>query len=70
MYVTRKILNENLVAVHKIRDYVIMCILDLTKTRMYDFQYNYIKKKYKSRAKFLFTDTDSLMYEIKAKDIV
>ena len=70
MYVTSKILDENLVAVHKIRDYVSMCILDLTKTPMYVFHYNYIKKKYKSRAKLLFTDTDSLMYEIKAKDIV
>lgn len=63
MYVTSKILDENLVAVHKIRDYVSMCILDLTKTPMYVLHYNYIKK-------LLFTDTDSLTYEIKAKDIV
>ena len=64
-------------AVHKIKEtltldrpaYVGMCTLDLSKTLMYDFHYNNIKKKYRSRAKLLFTDTDSLMYEIKAKDV-
>ena len=50
-YVSSKIFNENLVAVHKIKEiltlnrpaYVGMCILDLSKTLMYDFHYNYIK---------------------------
>ena len=49
--VSSKIFNENLVAVHKIKEtltlnrpaYVGMCILDLSKTLMYDFHYNYIK---------------------------
>ena len=76
-YVSSKIFNENLVAVHKIKEtltlnrpaYVGMCILDLSKTLMYDFHYNYIKKKYNDRAKLLFTDTDSLTYEIEAEDI-
>ena len=76
-YVSSKIFNENLVAVHKIKDtltlnrpaYVGMCILDLSKTLMYDFHYNYIKKKYGDKAKLLFTDTDSLTYEIEAKDV-
>ena len=53
-YVSYKIFNKNLVAVHKIKEalnlnkpaYVGMCILDLSKTLMYDFHYNYIKKKY------------------------
>ena len=76
-YVSSKIFNENLVAVHKIKEtltlnrpaYVGMCILDLSKTLMYDFHYNYIKNKYGEKAKLLFTDTDSLTYEIEAKDV-
>ena len=75
-YVSSKIFNENLVAVHKIKEtltlnrpaYIGMCILDLSKTLMYDFHYNYIKHKYGTKAKLLFTDTDSLTYEIKTKD--
>ena len=76
-YVSSKIFNENLVAVHKIKEtltlnrpaYVGMCILDLSKTLMYDFHYNYIKNKYGDKAKLLFTDTDSLTYEIETKDV-
>ena len=76
-YVSSKIFNENLVAVHKIKEtltlnrpaYVGMCILDLSKTLMYDFHYNYIKYKYGDKAKLLFTDTDSLTYEIEAEDV-
>ena len=75
-YVSSKIFNENLVAVHKIKEtltlnrpaYVGMCILDLSKTLMYDFHYNYIKHNYGNKAKLLFTDTDSLTYEIETKD--
>ena len=58
-YVSSKIFNENLVAVHKIKEtltlnrpaYVGMCILDLSKTLMYDFHYKYIKKNYGDKAK-------------------
>ena len=76
-YVSSKIFNDNLVAVHKIKEtltlnrpaYVGMCILDLSKTLMYDFHYNYVKAKYGDKAKLLFTDTDSLTYEIEAEDV-
>ena len=73
-FVRTKIFNEVLVAVHKKKEvltfnkpaYVGMCILKLLKVLMYDFHYNYIK--YGDRAKLLFTDTDSLMYEIETDD--
>ena len=51
-YVSSKIFNENLVAVHKIKEtltlnrpaYVGMCILDLSKTLMYGFHYSNISR--------------------------
>ena len=76
-YVSSKIFNENLMAVHKMKEtltlnrpaYVGMCIFDLSKMLMYDFHYNYIKKRYGDSDKLLFTDTDSLTYEIEAEDV-
>ena len=70
------IFDEDLIAIHMKKTsltmnkpvYLGMCILDLSKTLMFDFHYNYIEKKYGDKAKLLFTDTDSLMYEIQTED--
>ena len=56
-----KIFSENLVSVHLKKTslimnkpvYLGMCILDLSKTIMYDFHYQYIKPKYGEKAKLL-----------------
>ena len=70
------IFDKNLIAVHMKKTevyfnkpvYVGQAILDLSKTLMFDFHYNYIKDKYNNKAELLFTDTDSLMYQIQTED--
>ena len=67
------IFDENLIAVYmklyfNKPVYLGRSILDLSKSLMYDFHYNYINTKYGDKETLLFTDTDSLDYEIKTKD--
>ena len=42
-------------------------VLELSKWMMYDFHYNFNKKKF--NAELLFADTDSLTYEIKSENV-
>ena len=72
---SRKIFDNNLVAIRKNKvtltlnkpAYIEICILELSKVLMYEFHYDYIKNKCGNNSRLLFTDTDSLMDEIKSE---
>ena len=74
-HVTQKIFDKNYAAIHEIKPvltlnkpiYVGFTVLELSKWLMYDFHYSFIKKHFD--AELLFTDTDSLTYEIKSEDV-
>ena len=48
--------------------YLGMSILDISKTFMYEFWYDYIKPKYQDKAKLCYMDTDSFIIHIKTED--
>ena len=48
--------------------YLGMSILDINKTLMYKFQYDYFKPKYGDRAKLCYTNTDNFIIYIKTED--
>ena len=48
--------------------YLGMSILDISKTLMYEFWYDYIEPKYGDKTKLCFTDTDSFIVNIKTED--
>ena len=48
--------------------YLGQTILDLRKTLMYEFHYDYMRPKYGSKVNLCHMDTDSFAYEIAAED--
>ena len=48
--------------------YLDMSILDISKTLMYEFWYDYIKPKYQDKSKLCYMDTDSFVIHIKTED--
>ena len=77
-FISGKMFNEIFFAIYQIKEqlvlnrpiYVGMTILELYKLFMYDFYYNYMLNKYDTKnLRLMFTDTDSLLYEIKNKDV-
>ena len=75
-YHSHKIFSDHLMAIKmkKIRVkmvkplYLGMSILDISKTLMYEFWYDYVKPKYKDKAKLCCMDTDSFAINIFTKD--
>ena len=69
-YINHNIFGKDYAATHEIKPFLIInrpiyvgfTILDLSIWKMYDFHYNFIKKRFD--AELLFTDTYSLAYEI------
>ena len=69
-----RIINKNLVGVEMKNSlvkmnkpfYVANAILELSKFHMYNFHYNVMKLVFNDRIQLLYTDTDSLMYEIES----
>ena len=75
-YHTTKYFSENLMAIEMKKTkvkmnkpiYLGMSILDISKTLMYEFWYDYIKPKYQDKAKLCYMDTDSFAIYIKTED--
>ena len=71
-YHIAKRFSENLLAIEMKKTkvnmnkpiYLGMSILDISKTLMYNFWYDYFKPKYRDNAKLCYTDTDSFIIHI------
>ncbi|XP_067205407.1 uncharacterized protein [Linepithema humile] len=73
---SRSVFSEDLIAV-ELRKlevkfdkpiYVGMCILDISKTCLYEFHYEYMAPLYRDNCKIMYTDTDSLIYFLHCED--
>ena len=61
MWKTQIIMNKQV--------YLGLSILDLSKTVMYEFWYDYVKPKYGEKAKLFYMDKDSFIFHVKTDDI-
>ena len=75
-YMSRKIFENNSFVIRNSNlslnlnkpTFIGMRTLELGKLSTYEFHYDYIKNNYGNISRLLFTDSDSLMYEIKTED--
>lgn len=76
-FLDRIIYNESLAAVSSSKEsiffnkpiYIGFSVLELSKAHMYNFHYCVMKRFFGSKIKLLYTDTDSLFYEICSDDV-
>ena len=77
-YQTSNRFSENLLAIEikktKLKMnkpvYLSMSILDISKTLMYEFWYDYVKPKYQDKANLCYMDTDSFFIHIITEDFI
>jgi len=70
---SRSVFSENLVAIEMRKlevkfnkpIYVGMCILDISKTCLYEFHHDYMLPMYHEKCKIMYIDTDSLIYRVR-----
>ena len=75
---SRSIFSDNLIAIELKKSriifdkplYIGMAILDISKVCLYEFHYHYMLNKFPiDKCKLLYSDTDSLIYEIQCDDV-
>ena len=76
-YHTVKIFTETLLAIEMTKSQILinksvylgLSTLDLNKTVIYEFWYDYVQPKYGENAKLSYMDTDSFIVHVKTNDI-
>ena len=76
-YLSHRIFDGDLVAIHSTKSklklnrpiYIGQAVLDNSKLLMYDFWYNQIKAEYGEKVSLLYTDTDSLLFQVETEDV-
>ena len=77
LYARSAVFGESLAGIQMHKEHILinrpvytgMCVLDLSKTLMYEFYYRHLDYKYGSKCQLLYTDTDSLLLEIRTEDV-
>ena len=75
-YDSYKVFSEDLMTIDMRKTEVLMdkplpigqAILDISKTLMYEFWYDYLKPKYQDKIKLCYMDTDSFILNVQTED--